>query len=394
MRLAALLEAGRQDFLDALSGVTEEQAPAKPDPNQWSILECIEHVIVVEERHLRWIDMGRSIEPQRDHDRELRLFTIMRNQFEKREAPSALRPKGRFTTLVEAAQAFLETRDRAIRLVEARGDAMYAIGVKHPFFGPVNGAELVQLMDGHARRHADQIRALASPAPALPTLAQPSPSGKENSAAPRTAPQLAAGLAAPADPQSPFAQGEMIALHLQHIRQGECAGRKAATFTADGCILDQTRLAESEFESVVWKDVRLVNCDLANLRAQRMVLERVEFVDCRLAGLATGSLDARDVLILNSDLRYASLSGARFQNSEFEGCNWQDSDLRSADLSGTVIRNCDLARADLQGATLRDTDFRTSQLEGMQVGIHDLRGAIVEPGQAMILAQVLGLRIV
>lgn len=394
MRLAALLEAGRQDFLDALSDITEGQAAAKPDETQWSILECIEHVIVVEERHLRWIDMGRSIEPKRDHDRELRLFTLMRNQLEKREAPSALRPKGRFTTLVEAKEAFLETRDRAIRLVEERGDAMYAIGVKHPFFGPVNGAELVQLMDGHARRHADQIRERVSPAPPSPVRVPPIPVQRKDSSAPRVEPQLAADLAAPADPSSLFSNGAIVTFDALHLRSVNASGVKASSFAATGSVVELTNFSGAEFESIVLKDVRLVNCDLAHLKIQRMVLERVEFIDCRLMGFSAESLDARDVLIQNSDVRYASLPGARLRNGEFEGSKWQESDLRSADLSGTVIRNCDLERADLRGATLRDTDFRTSKLEGMQVGVNDLRGAIVEPGQAMILAQMLGLRIV
>lgn len=392
MRLAALLEAGRQDFLDALSDITEGQAAAKPDETQWSILECIEHVIVVEERHLRWIDMGRSIEPQRDHDRELRLFTIMRNQFEKRETPSALRPQGRFSTLEEARAAFLETRDRAIQRVEERGDSLYALGVKHPFFGPVNGAELVQLMDGHARRHADQVRELAQPAPA-PRIDGPA-ALRRDSSSPRLAPRLAGDIFVPADPQSLFPSSDRLELNRQHIRQADGSGLKAATFTAEGTLLEHTCLAEAELGSVVWRDVRLVNCDLANLKAKRMVLERVEFIDCRLMGLSAAALDASDVLILNSDARYASLQEARFRNSEFEGSNWQDSDLRSADLSGTVMRTCDLARADLQGATLRETDFRTSHVEEMKVGLNDLRGAIVEPGQAMILTRVLGVRIV
>lgn len=394
MRLASLLEAGRLDFLDALSDITEERAAAKPDETQWSVLECIEHVIVVEDRHLRWIDMGRAIEPRRDDDRELRLFTIMRNQFEKREAPSALRPKGRFSTLIEATEAFLETRDRAIRLVKERGDSLYGIGVKHPFFGPVNGAELVQLMDGHARRHAEQIRERVRPAPPPPVRVPSVHVKTKDSSAPRVEPQLAADLAAPADPGSLFSNGAAVTLDALHLRSGNARGVKASTFAATGSVLELTDFAGAEFEAIVLKDVRLVNCDLAHLKVQRMVLERVEFIDCRLMGLSVESLDAGDVLIQNSDVRYASLQGASLRNCEFEGAKWQESDLRSADLSGTVIRNCDLERADLRGATLRDTDFRTSKLEGMQVGVNDLRGAIVEPGQAMILAQVLGVRIV
>ncbi|MBN9661470.1 MAG: DinB family protein [Acidobacteria bacterium] len=394
MRLAALLEAGQSDFLDALTDLTEEQSAAKPDQNQWSVLECIEHVIIVEERHLRWLDKGRSIEPQRDHDRELRLFTIMRNYLEKREAPEALRPKNRFTRLADACEAFLEARDRSIRLVDERGETLYAVGVKHPFFGPVNGAELVHLMDGHARRHADQIRSLSKPAPPPRARLDPIRVQREDSSAPRVEPRLPEELASPADPGSFFTNEANVTLDALHLRNGNARGVKALNFTASGSVVELTNFAGAEFESIVLKDVRLLNCDLAHLKVQRMVLERVEIVDCRLMGFSAESLDARDLLIQNSDVRYASLHGAWLRNCELEGSKWQEADLRSADLSGTVIRRCDLDRADLRDAKLLDTDFRTSQLEGMQVDTKDLRGAIVEPAQAMILAQRMGLRIV
>jgi uncharacterized protein YjbI with pentapeptide repeats len=59
-----------------------------------------------------------------------------------------------------------------------------------------------------------------------------------------------------------------------------------------------------------------------------------------------------------------------------------------------VFRSCELARADLHGAKLQNTDFRSSEVVGMVVGMNDLRGAIVDPAQAMIFARVLGLQIV
>jgi len=47
-------------------------------------------------------------------------------------------------------------RDRSA--VMAHRDDLYSIGATHPDFGALNGGEWIQLIDGHARRHADQIR--------------------------------------------------------------------------------------------------------------------------------------------------------------------------------------------------------------------------------------------
>ena len=83
---------------------------------------------------------------------------MIRSRLTKLEAPEVVRPRGRFRTLANAVEAFMAVRDRGVLLVEARGDALYSVCTKHPYFGELNGGELIQLIDGHARRHADQIR--------------------------------------------------------------------------------------------------------------------------------------------------------------------------------------------------------------------------------------------
>src|SRR5580693_1255564 len=102
MNFVDMLEEGRQDFLEATGKITDQQASAKPTPNCWSVLECIEHVAAVEDRFRGFILDGTQIEPKRDFENEMRLFSIARSRLEKREAPDAVRPQGRFTTLPAA----------------------------------------------------------------------------------------------------------------------------------------------------------------------------------------------------------------------------------------------------------------------------------------------------
>lgn len=158
MSLVSILEAGRRDFLDATSDISPEQASARPVAGRWSVLECIEHLIIVEDCYLGWISNGTPNAPQRNSDKELRLFTTIRCRLTKVEAPDVVRPVGRFDSLAVALAEFRAVRDRSVQLVEERGESLYSIGAKHPYFGDVNGVELIQLIDGHARRHADQIR--------------------------------------------------------------------------------------------------------------------------------------------------------------------------------------------------------------------------------------------
>ena len=403
MSLIAMLEAGRRDFLEATSAISPEQASAKPAPGRWSVLECFEHVIAVEERYLDWISAATAVAPQRSIDKELRLFTTIRSRLTKVEAPEVVRPKGRFDSLGAALAEFRAIRDRSILVVREQGDALYSLGATHPYFGEVNGVELVHLMDGHARRHADQIRetweALLAAAPKSPPRRAGSGSRRNQVKAKRPftfkrdPPDLPARFEPRAEPDRSFADSESVAIEEQRLQDQERTNLRIGSFRLEGSVLERIQFADGQFGSAVWKDVRLVGCDLANIRAPRFSLVRVELIDCRLTGLNAAALDWQEVLIQNGDLRYSQLQGGKFQACEFDGCNWQEADLQTADLTGSIFRSCNLARADLRRAKLRNADFRTSQIEGMLVGMGDLQGAIVDPAQAMVLARLMGLQI-
>ncbi len=158
MSLISILEAGRRDFLSATQDIVAAQASAKPALGAWSVLECIEHVVTVEGRYLDWIADGTSITPQRDAEKEMRLFTMIRSRLTKVKTPEVFSPLGRFDSLAAVLAEFKTIRDRSVQVVQERGEGLYAIGARHPRFGEMNGVELVHLIDGHARRHADQIR--------------------------------------------------------------------------------------------------------------------------------------------------------------------------------------------------------------------------------------------
>ena len=390
MGFVAMLEAGRRDFLEAARGISPEHASPKTTSNGWSVLECIEHVAFVEERYLRWILKGRVIEPQRDAEKEMRLFSTIRSRLTKVDAAEVLRPRGRFKTLAEALDEFEAVRERSIQLAQERGESLYSVGIKHPYFGRLNGVELLQLIDGHARRHADQIREIGESLAITPEVERkiarrPNKTG----AFKRDSPDLPAEL----ESTEVLEDGESITVEDGLVRSLERTNLRVNIFRIEGSVLERVQLAGGQFGSVVWKDVRLVGCDLANIRAHRISLLRVELIDCRLTGFSATGLEWQDVLIQNGDARYAQLQGGTFRACEFVGCKWNEADLQNADLTGSVFRLCELARADLQGAKLQNTDFRTSEVEGMLVGMNDLRGAIVDPAQAMIFARVLGLQI-
>ena len=159
--LLAVLEDGRQDVLASLQGLSDAQASTKPAPDRWSPLECMEHIVVVEDRFLGWIATGTLIEPVQDDEKATKLFGMVTNRTVKAQAPEAVHPTGRFKSVAEAVEAFNAARDRSVQVVKSRSAELLGVGVKHPRFGDMNAAELVHLLTGHACRHAAQIRECA-----------------------------------------------------------------------------------------------------------------------------------------------------------------------------------------------------------------------------------------
>ncbi len=181
--------------------------------------------------------------------------------------------------------------------------------------------------------------------------------GKKPAAFHRDRPDLPDQLEATGNPEELSGGGETVAIEEKRLQDLERTDLKIGTFRIEGSLLERVQLAGGQFGSAVWKDVRLVGCDLANIRAHRIVLLRVELIDCRLTGFRAAALDWQDVLIRNGDARYAQLQGGKFRTCEFDGCNWQEADLQEADLTGSIFRSCNLAGADFHRSEIAERGF-------------------------------------
>lgn len=153
------LERSRQEFLAVLDGLTEDQAKLRPDPARWSVLDCVEHVTVVEQRFIGFLEAAQKQEsPRVDKEKESRLMQTMPDRSSRFQAPEAVLPKGRFASLAEAREQFDAGRARSIQFAQDRCDDLYCLNSMHQRLGPMNGVEFLILIAQHGRRHAEQIR--------------------------------------------------------------------------------------------------------------------------------------------------------------------------------------------------------------------------------------------
>jgi hypothetical protein len=152
------LENGRAALVAALQGVAEERAKTRPAPERWSMLEITEHVAFVEARFRGMVENSQPGEAAAaDAQKEAALMHRVTDRTNRRTAPDAVVPTGKFTCIAEALTAFNAQRDHTVRFAEENAARLRSLSAQHPVLGPLNGVEALMLIAGHGRRHTEQM---------------------------------------------------------------------------------------------------------------------------------------------------------------------------------------------------------------------------------------------
>ena len=151
------LNSGRDEFLASVDGVTEEQAAVKPAAG-WSILECAEHVAIVEENLRHRLMEATPIDHEMPRKREALIVALAANRMRKVPAPEGALPQGRFATLSQAAESFRRSREQTIAYIASCEVDLRRVTMEHPLMGAVSGQEMILMMIAHPFRHALQVR--------------------------------------------------------------------------------------------------------------------------------------------------------------------------------------------------------------------------------------------
>jgi DinB superfamily len=155
----ALLAEGTNALLESVAGVSEEQARMHPAADRWSVLECVEHVVLAENRMFDLLakESGPAAAVS-DGSREERVRFRSVDRENKFQAPEFSKPTGRFSSLVAAVDEFRRCRARTANYLTRCEDELRARTAKHPVVGPVSCQELLIILSLHPARHAQQIR--------------------------------------------------------------------------------------------------------------------------------------------------------------------------------------------------------------------------------------------
>jgi hypothetical protein len=158
-QILRLIEESDAALVAAAAGVSDEGARRRPEAERWSVLECIEHVILVEDGVFDSISVhstpgAPAVEPRR----EGQILRGMTNRERKFPAPEHAEPTGRYSSLAEALEEFRKRRARTVAYVEQYQEDPRNRTTLHPVIGPVNCQEMFLVLALHPARHALQIK--------------------------------------------------------------------------------------------------------------------------------------------------------------------------------------------------------------------------------------------
>jgi uncharacterized damage-inducible protein DinB len=156
-------QATRNQFLQAISGLSEAQWKFKPAPDRWSVAEVAEHITVSESTLLQLVQTQLMQTPAAPEKREQVkgkdeiVLQKVPDRSVKAQAPEFLRPTGRWASEGEVVSAFEKYRQATMDYVRSTNDDLRDHFFDHPKLGMLDGYQWLLLISAHSQRHTEQI---------------------------------------------------------------------------------------------------------------------------------------------------------------------------------------------------------------------------------------------
>jgi len=164
---AEYLDGSRNSLSAVLETVSQAQSEFQGEPNSWTILQVLEHLMLAED-YLRGIlektisttapiPDGEKLPDPGEMDKAVRKGVADRSQ--KAQAPRELVPEGRFANRDEAFLEFSKRREKTLEWVRGMKTDLRRVRLQSGM-GPIDGHQWLLLMGAHTERHMEQIAAI------------------------------------------------------------------------------------------------------------------------------------------------------------------------------------------------------------------------------------------
>ncbi|MGE7602147.1 DinB family protein [Peribacillus sp. NPDC097675] len=151
----------REELLQAVNGLSDEQLNAHPEDGRWSIIQVLDHLFLMERAVTKGIaDTLASDEIKPADDKPIQ-YTLNRDI--KVEAPSFVIPTEEFLTLDEVKTKLSTSREALEAVVsKANESALNEKSFPHPMFKNLSLKQWIPFIGLHEKRHLLQIEELKS----------------------------------------------------------------------------------------------------------------------------------------------------------------------------------------------------------------------------------------
>ncbi len=128
------------------------------------------------------------------------------------------------------------------------------------------------------------------------------------------------------------------------------------------CVFIQCNFNSADLSGVRFVNCRFEGCDLSLAKLKNSSLQEVKFVNCKLLGVLFS--DCRKFMLeLDFDsciLKLSLFSGLKLKNTRFQNCDMQEADFSEADLSGAQFDGSDLLQTIFFHTNFETADFRSA----------------------------------
>ena len=143
-----------------VSGVDPALLSRRPAENEWSVVEVIEHLCLVEGAVMKGIKAKLAQPPVKvSFLKKLFPMRIVSLRMKRLQAPKYVQPANNLPPLNELLEKFDALRANTKEICIKEGpERLRQVCLKHPYFGDMDGAAAVSMVAFHEQRHLKQIR--------------------------------------------------------------------------------------------------------------------------------------------------------------------------------------------------------------------------------------------